>query len=48
MSPLWEFFITLGAWAQSHQLLMIAGWAVVVVFGGGRELARFLTRRKSS
>jgi hypothetical protein len=48
MSPLWEFLITLGAWAQSHQLVMIAGWAVVVVFCGGRELARFWARRKSS
>jgi hypothetical protein len=45
MFPLWEFLVALGTWAQSHQLLMIAGWAVVVVCCGGRELVRFLARR---
>jgi hypothetical protein len=48
MNPFWAFLVTLGAWAQEHPTLMLMGFAVVVVFCGGRELARLLARRKSS
>jgi hypothetical protein len=34
MFPLWSFFVTIGAWAQSHQELMLALCGTVIVLLG--------------
>ena len=34
MMPLWSFLVTLGAWAQSHQELMLALCGTVILLLG--------------
>jgi hypothetical protein len=34
MFPLWSFFVTIGAWAQSHQELMLAFCGTVILLLG--------------
>jgi hypothetical protein len=34
MIPLWSFLVTLGAWAQSHQELMLALCGTVILLLG--------------
>jgi hypothetical protein len=34
MMPLWSFLVSLGTWAQSHQHLMLALCATVVILLG--------------
>jgi hypothetical protein len=45
MSPSLQFIVSVGAWAQDHQALMLAFWGTIIVVLGGREIARFFARR---
>jgi hypothetical protein len=46
MPPYVQFLVSLGQWAQDHQVLMLAFWGTVLVVLGGREVLRLVARRR--
>jgi hypothetical protein len=44
MSPYVQFIVSLGAWAQHHQTLVLAASVTIVFLLGGVRLAQYTSR----